>query len=88
MSLPHVIVYCTPTCPYCQRALALLDSKQVAYELINVDDAPHKRAQMRELAKGRNSVPQIFIGDTHVGGCDELMALHESGNLDELLAGE
>ncbi|MBJ9977368.1 glutaredoxin 3 [Pseudomonas sp. S75] len=81
-----VIVYSSDYCPYCMRAKQLLASKQVAFEEIRVDGKPQLRADMTRKA-GRTSVPQIWIGDTHVGGCDDLFALERSGKLDALLAG-
>ncbi len=84
---PHVTIYRTGWCPFCQRAEALLNSKSITnLELIDIDERPQERAVMIERA-GRTSVPQIFIGDRHVGGCDELMALERAGRLDALLAG-
>ena len=81
-----VIVYSSDYCPYCMRAKQLLASKQVAFEEIRVDGKPQLRADMARKA-GRTSVPQIWIGDTHVVGCDDLFALERSGKLDALLAG-
>ncbi|ANC00701.1 MULTISPECIES: glutaredoxin 3 [Pseudomonas] len=79
-----VIVYSSDYCPYCMRAKQLLASKQVAFEEIRVDGKPQLRAEMAQKA-GRTSVPQIWIGSTHVGGCDDLFALERSGKLDALL---
>ncbi len=79
-----VIVYSSDYCPYCSRAKFLLESKGVAFEEINVDGKPQLRAQMSQKA-GRTSVPQIWIGTTHVGGCDDLFALERAGKLDALL---
>jgi glutaredoxin 3 len=79
-------MYMTGWCPYCQRALALLTQKNVTFDQINVDDDAKSRQEM--LARsGRRSVPQIFIGDKHIGGCDDLVALDGSGELDRLLQG-
>ncbi|HLR17980.1 MAG TPA: glutaredoxin 3 [Alcanivoracaceae bacterium] len=80
-----VVIYSSRWCPFCMRALNLLNSKEVAFTEIDVDKNPQERVKMREMA-GRNSVPQIWIGDHHVGGCDELFALERSGELDQLLA--
>ena len=80
-----VIVYSSDYCPYCMRAKYLLESKGVAFEEIKVDGKPQVRAEMSQKA-GRTSVPQIWIGSTHVGGCDELHALEGAGKLDALLA--
>lgn len=82
--MAKVIVYATPWCPYCIRARHLLSSKGVDYELIDVSGDRRLRAAMAEKA-GRTSVPQIWIGDYHVGGCDELMALERTGKLDQML---
>ncbi|MHB8424574.1 MAG: glutaredoxin 3 [Gammaproteobacteria bacterium] len=81
-----VIVYSTRVCPYCMRAKALLQSKQVPYTEFLVDVDPAKREEM-EQKSNRRSVPQIFIGECHVGGCDELYALDRKGDLDTLLTG-
>ena len=82
-----VKMYTTQVCPYCLRAKALLKQKGVeSIEEIRVDLDPAQREYMMTLT-GRRTVPQIFIGDTHVGGCDDLMALEARGGLDALLAG-
>jgi glutaredoxin 3 len=86
MSKPAITVYVTGWCPYCQRAKALLTEKKVEFTEINVEDEPQFREQMRSRSN-RNTVPQIFIGDKHVGGCDDLFALENSGELDRLLQG-
>lgn len=80
-----VIVYSTRVCPYCVRAKALLDRKHVPYTDIMVDQDPARLAEMMQKS-GRRTVPQIFVGETHVGGCDELYALDRTGGLDPLLA--
>lgn len=82
-----VELYTTPFCPYCISAKDLLQSKGVTFTEINVAGAPDLRAQMVKRANGRTTVPQIFIGATHVGGCDELYELDDAGKLDPLLAG-
>jgi glutaredoxin 3 len=82
--MPEVIMYATSTCPYCERARRLLDRKGVSYTEINVDQDPKRRAEM-EARSGRFSVPQIFIGEHHVGGYDDTVALDVDGNLDSLL---
>ena len=79
-----VVLYTTSFCPYCIRAKQLLDSKQVAYEERSVDGDRQLRAEM-SMRAGRTRVPQIWIGDTHVGGCDDLYALERQGKLDALL---
>jgi glutaredoxin 3 len=84
MSGPKVVVYLTGWCPYCTRAKQLLDRKGVDFEEIDVDARPEARKEMTARS-GRSSVPQIFIGATHVGGCDDLHALEASGRLDSLL---
>jgi len=82
-----VVVYFRPTCPYCQKALKLLDRKGISPELINITEYPERRDEMIEKANGRTTVPQIFINDHHVGGCDDLHELDYDGKLDSLLAG-
>jgi glutaredoxin 3 len=81
-----VVVYSTLLCPFCHRAKALLRRKGVSFVEIDVGMDPGKRAEMTKRAQGRHTVPQIFIGDTHVGGCDDLHALEKQGKLDLLLA--
>ena len=85
--MSDVTIYSSNYCPFCIRAKQLLDAKRVKYNEIRVDGQPHVRAEMTRLAGGKTSVPQIWIGDTHVGGCDELHALERSGKLDGMLAG-
>lgn len=82
-----ITVYSKGWCPYCMAARALLEDKGVAFETIDIDAAPERRGEMLERSRGRNTVPQIFVGDTHVGGFDELNALERAGELDALLAG-
>jgi len=79
-------IYTKAFCPYCTRALRLLASKGVEVEEIDITMGGPKRAEMLDRANGRSTVPQIFIGDTHVGGSDDLAALDRAGKLDELLA--
>lgn len=81
-----IVVYSSAWCPYCTRAKALLDSKGARYREILVDGLPDNLREMH-LRSGRRSVPQIFIGEHHVGGCDDLYALERSCALDPLLAG-
>jgi glutaredoxin 3 len=83
---PAVTVYTSDWCPYCQRAKQLLTQKNVAFTEINVDDDAKFREEMISRSD-RRTVPQIFIGDTHVGGCDDLFALDGSGELDRLIQG-
>jgi glutaredoxin 3 len=84
--MPKVVIYTTPTCPYCHAAKSLLGNKGVTYEEISALDSD-VRAQMMQRANGRRTVPQIFIGETHVGGYDDMAALDRRGQLDPLLAG-
>ena len=81
-----VEIYTTPTCPYCQAAKALLTRKGAAYVEVDVSRDPALRDAMTQRAGGRRTVPQIFIGTTHVGGSDDLHALEHAGKLDALLA--
>ena len=81
-----VTIYTTRFCPYCSAAKDLLTRKSVAFGEIDVSGDPKGRAAMTERAGGRTSVPQIFIGERHVGGCDDLYDLDASGQLDPLLA--
>jgi glutaredoxin 3 len=81
-----IVIYTTRTCPYCVSAKELLDSKQLVYDEVRVDGDPEGRAKMTVRARGRTSVPQIFFGETHIGGCDDLYALDYEGKLDRMLA--
>ncbi len=83
--MKNVTIYTTRLCPYCHSAKRLLAEKGVDYEEIDVTFSPGTRQDMTERANGRRSVPQIFIGDTHVGGCDDLYALDGEGRLDAML---
>ena len=85
--MAEVEIYATMFCPFCYRAKRLLDQKGVDYQEIDVTMSPGRRREMAERAGGRSSVPQIFIGGRHVGGCDELHALEARGALDPLLGG-
>ena len=80
-----VEIYTTPMCPYCARAKRLLDRKGVAYSEVDLWQEPGRREEMLKRADGRRTVPQIFIGDLHVGGSDDLHALEQDGKLDQLL---
>lgn len=84
--MKQVIMYTTPICGYCAAAKRLLQSKGASYQEINVMIDPAKKAEMMQRANGRRTVPQIFVGDTHVGGYDDMAALEQSGKLDALLA--
>ncbi len=83
---PRIVMYTTAVCPYCVAAKNFLKSKGQVWEEVRVDTDPAEREKMIALAR-RTSVPQIFIGDTHVGGYDDLIALHRAGKLEPLLAG-
>jgi len=82
---PRIIIYRTPWCPYCAQAGALLEAKGVPFEEIDVAAQPEQREEMIRRS-GRRTVPQIFIGERHIGGCDDLHALDAAGGLDPLLA--
>jgi glutaredoxin 3 len=84
--MKSVRIYTTPICPYCVRAKTLLKKKGAEVEEVDVFMDETARAEMEATSGGARSVPQIFIGDTHVGGCDELYALEKDGKLDPLLA--
>ena len=84
--MPPIVVYTTPTWSYCAAAKALLRRKGAEFTEINVAGAPDRRAEMVKRANGLTTVPQIFIGSDHVGGCDDLYALNDAGKLDLLLA--
>ena len=86
MTQPAVTVYTSDWCPYCRRAKDLLTSKHVVFTEINVEEQPQLREQMIARSN-RRTVPQIFIGDRHVGGCDDLHELDRSGELDRLIQG-
>jgi glutaredoxin 3 len=83
--MPTIEMYTTPSCPYCHAAKDLLKRKGVKFNEINVMGDAAKRQEMVKRANGRMTVPQIFIGDTHVGGCDDLYDLDHEGKLDPLL---
>ncbi|SMR82510.1 glutaredoxin 3 [Aliiroseovarius halocynthiae] len=82
-----VTIYTSPLCGFCHAAKRLLNSKNVEFDEIDVLMKPAKKQEMMSRAHGRHTVPQIFIGDVHVGGCDDLYDLERSGKLDPLLAG-
>ena len=83
--MPPVEIYTTAFCPYCHAAKDLLRKKRVAFTEHDVSGNRELRAKMTQRAGGRTTVPQIFIGSTHVGGCDDLYALEDAGKLDPLL---
>ena len=84
MTGPRVVMYATGWCPYCAQARELLERKGAALEEIDVEAEPARRTEMMSRS-GRRTVPQIFIGETHVGGCDDLLELDARGGLDKLL---
>ena len=84
--MPKITIYTTPICPYCVRAKALLKRKGAPFEEIDVFMDTDARAEMEAKASGRYTVPQIFIGERHIGGCDDLYALDRAGELDPLLS--
>ena len=84
--MKHVRIYTTPICPYCARAKSLLQKKGAEFEEVDVFMDAGAREEMETKTGGARTVPQIFIGDTHVGGCDDLYALEKDGKLEPLLA--
>ena len=80
-----VTIYTKPGCPYCARALGLLREKGVDFNEIEAAYDPEKKQEMMQRANGRATFPQIFIGDRHIGGCDDMYELEDSGELDRLL---
>ena len=85
--MPEITIYTTNSCPYCHAAKALLKSKGAEFHEIDVSGDAAKRAEMTAKANGGYTVPQIWIGANHVGGCDDLHALDRAGKLDPMLAG-
>ena len=85
--MPPVTIYTTSLCGYCHAAKRLLKQKAVDFKEIDVAGRPDLREEIRSKSGGRTTVPQIWIGETHVGGCDDLYALEDSGKLDEMLHG-
>jgi glutaredoxin 3 len=83
--MPIVEIYTSPLCGFCHAAKRLLTQKGVSFAEIDVFSDPGRKPEMIQRANGGRTVPQIFIGDTHIGGCDELYALERSGKLDPLL---
>ena len=84
MNHPPIVMYSTSSCPYCVAARNLLRGRELTWTEVSLDVEPDKRAEMMSRT-GRRTVPQIFIGDTHVGGFDDLNALDQEGSLDRLL---
>ncbi|HWI38918.1 MAG TPA: glutaredoxin 3 [Burkholderiales bacterium] len=82
--MPKVLMYCTAACPFCQAAERLLVEKGVKIDKVRVDLQPARRAEMQQKS-GRRTVPQIWIGERHIGGCDDLYDLDRQGGLDPLL---
>ena len=87
MSTPEITIYSGHRCAYCSAAKKMLDSKGIEYNEINIHEDPTKAEEMVERTK-RQTVPQIFIGDTHIGGFDDMAALNSEGKLDDLLQGK
>ncbi len=83
--MTHVTIYTKPYCPYCIRAVDLLEEKGVDFVEVSAAFDPERRAEMIQRSGGRTTYPQIFVGDTHIGGCDDMMALEREGRLDPLL---
>ena len=81
-----VTIYTRPMCPYCVRAISLLKQKGVDFEEIDAGFDPEKKKEMVQRANGARTFPQIFVGDEHIGGCDEMLALDRSGKLDPMLS--
>lgn len=86
--MADVVIYTAPLCPYCHMAKQLLSAKGIRYEEIDVVAKPERRSEMKAKAGGRHTVPQIWIGQMHIGGCDDLMALERAGELNQLLGAE
>lgn len=86
--MKQATIYSTATCPYCVRAKMLLEQKGISYHEIRVDQDPQQRQQMLEKADGQRTVPQIFIGDHHIGGFDDLYQASQDGGLSKLLSSE
>jgi glutaredoxin 3 len=84
--MAHVTIYTRPFCGYCARALKLLEDRGVPFTEIEAGADPDKRREMMDRSGGRATFPQIFVGERHIGGCDDMMALDRAGKLDSLLA--
>ena len=84
--MAHVTIYTRPYCPYCMAALDLLERKGADFTEIVANADAEKRKEMLARSNGRSTYPQIFVGETHIGGCDDMMALERKGELDALLA--
>ena len=83
--MPHIQIYTQPWCPFCERAVHLLGTKGVEFDEIDAPNGSAARAEATKRSGGRTTVPQIFIGGQHIGGCDDLVALERAGKLDALL---
>ena len=86
VEMAKIEIYTAIACPFCKHAVKLLTAKNIAFEEIDVTLSSAKRQAMRSRANGKTSVPQIFINDNHIGGCDDLFALDQTGHLDKLLS--
>lgn len=84
--MAQVTIYTRPMCGYCARAVSLLKNKGVAFDEIDAGFDRQKKQEMIQRSNGGSTFPQIFIGDTHIGGCDDMMALERAGKLDAMLA--
>lgn len=84
--MAEIVIYTKDYCPYCHAAKQLLASKGAAFTEVDIQKHPERRAEMVGKSGGRTTVPQIFIGGTHVGGCDDIHALNDAGGLDKLIA--
>jgi len=84
--MAKVTIYTRPMCGYCSRAISLLKQKGIEFDQIDAGFDAEKRAEMVQRAQGARTFPQIFVGDEHIGGCDDMMALERAGKLDALLA--
>jgi glutaredoxin 3 len=83
--MPDIEIYTQPWCPFCERAVHVLSTKGVQFKEINAPHGSPARQEARDRSGGRTSVPQIFIGGQHIGGCDDMLALERAGKLDPLL---
>ncbi len=83
--MKKIVVYSTSICPYCIKAKKLLESKKVSYQEVQLDKHPELTAEVVKKSGGQKTVPQIFVDDYHIGGCDDLYALDKEGKLDALL---
>ncbi len=84
--MAEIVIYTKPGCPYCASAMALLNKKDAAFTEIVASNDPEKKQEMIQRSGGRATFPQIFINDSHIGGCDDIQALERRGELDALLA--